>query len=215
MATLNMNATPETVWALLQETDRLIKETRESQKETDRIVKENAAQQKKTDEQMKKTDLKLDKLEAFVNRVTKNVGGLNNDIGDFAEGLLTSDLLKKFQKYDLDFDDALWNIEINERGTKRPIAEIDWLLLNTTIALVGEVKANLTVGDVDKHITRMKKLSSTQNNLLGGKELYGAVAGIKMTQTTRDYAKKRGFFVLEPAGDSVKIEAPVGDPTVW
>jgi hypothetical protein len=80
---------------------------------------------------------------------------------------------------------------------------------------VGEVKANLTVGDVDKHITRMKKLGSTKNGLLDGKKLYGAVAGIKMTRTTRNYAKKRGLFVLEPAGDSVKIEAPEGKPAVW
>jgi hypothetical protein len=196
------------VWAALME-------NREDLKETARIVKENAVQQKATDAKLDKLETLVNRVTRNVDRVTKNVGGVNNDIGDFAEGLLTSDLLKKFQKYDLDFDDALWNIEINERGTKRPIAEIDWLLLNTTIALVGEVKANLTVGDVNKHITRMKKLASKQNNLLGGKELYGAVAGIKMTQTTKDYAKKRGFFVLEPAGDSVKIEAPAGKPTVW
>jgi hypothetical protein len=77
------------------------------------------------------------------------------------------------------------------------------------------VKANLTRGDVDKHIMRMKKLSGKENGLLGGKTLYGAVAGIKMSRTTRDYAKKRGLFVLEPAGDSVKIEAPDGEPAVW
>jgi hypothetical protein len=189
------------VWAAMME-------NREELKETARIVRENGEQQKKTDEQLQALGLKIDK-------VTANVGGLNNDIGDFAEGLLTSDLLKKFEEYGLDFDDALRNVEINERGTKRPITEVDWLLLNTTIALVGEVKANLTVGDVDKHITRMKKLGSTQNGLLGGKKLYGAVAGIKMTKTTRNYAKKCGFFVLEPAGDSVKIEAPTGEPAVW
>jgi hypothetical protein len=196
-----MGLTFEQVWAALME-------TREQQKE-------NAALHKETEKQFQALDVKIDRLTANVDRVTANVGGLNNDIGDFAEGLLTSGLLKRFQQYDLDFDVMLRNVEINERGTKRPIAEIDWLLLNATTALVGEVKANLTVGDVNKHITRMKKLASTQNGLLGGKKLYGAVAGIKMTQTTRDYAKKRGFFVLEPAGDSVKVEAPVGTPAVW
>jgi hypothetical protein len=201
MATVNLNATPETVWALLQEVAA-------SQKETDKKFQEVAASQKETDKQLQALGVKIDK-------VTANVGGLNNDIGDFAEGLLASDLMKKFEEYNLDFDDALRNVEINERGTKRPVAEIDWLLLNTTIALVGEVKANLTMGDIDKHITRMKKLSRAQNNLLGGKKLYGAVAGIKMTRKTRDYARKRGFFVLEPAGDSVKIEAPEGKPAVW
>jgi hypothetical protein len=201
MASLNMNATPETVWALLQETDR--------------IVKEKAASQKETDRKFQETDKQIQETARLVKELSKNVGGLNNDIGDFAEGLLTTDLLKKFEEYNLDFDDALRNVEINDRGTRRPIADIDWLLLNTTIALVGEVKANLTMGDIDKHITRMKKLAGTQNNLLGGKELYGAVAGIKMTRKTRDYAKQRGFFVLEPAGDSVKIEAPTGKPAVW
>jgi hypothetical protein len=196
------------VWAAMmetdkkfQETDKKFQETDKKFQETDRIIKENARE--------------LAKTERLVKELSKNIGGLGNDIGDFAEGLLTSDLLKKFVEYKLDFDTTLRNVEINERGTKRPIAEIDWLLLNTTIALVGEAKARLTIGDIDKHITRMKKLSSTQNNLLGGKKLYGAVAGIKMTQTTRDYAKKRGFFVLEPAGDSVKIEAPLGKPAVW
>jgi hypothetical protein len=81
--------------------------------------------------------------------------------------------------------------------------------------MIGEAKAKLTHGDVDKHITRMKKLSSTPNKLLRDLKLYGAVAGIKITRTTKDYAKKCGFFVLEPSGDSVKIEAPEGKPAVW
>jgi hypothetical protein len=51
------------------------------------------------------------------------------------------------------------------------LAEIDCLLLNTDIALVGEIKANMTRGEVDKHLNRMKILSSKQNGLLGGKKL--------------------------------------------
>jgi hypothetical protein len=198
--------------ASLKETERLLKE--ESLK-TDKQLKETDNQLRETDQQLKATDKQLQTLGVKVDRVTANVGGLNNDIGDFAEGLLTSDLLKKFEEYNLNFDVTLRNVEINEHGTKRLIAEVDWLLLNTTIALIGEAKARLTRGDVDRHITRMKKLGSTQNGLLGGKKLYGAVAGVKMSQKTSDYAKKRGLFVLEPSGDSVKIEAPEGKPAVW
>jgi hypothetical protein len=50
---------------------------------------------------------------------------------------------------------------------------------------------------------------------LEGKKLYGAVAGIKISKTSKNYAKGKGLFVLEPAGDTVKIEAPDGDPAVW
>jgi hypothetical protein len=41
------------------------------------------------------------------------------------------------------------------------------------------------------------------------------MAGAKMTARSRDYAIKRGFFVLEASGDTVKIEVPVGKPAVW
>jgi hypothetical protein len=81
--------------------------------------------------------------------------------------------------------------------------------------LVGEVKAYLTKGDVEKHINRMKILSGKQNGLLGGKKLYGAVAGIKIQEMTKDFAKGKGLFVLEPSGDTVKIEVPIKGPTVW
>jgi hypothetical protein len=209
------------VWAMFQETAAQMKETDlkiqetaarireviESQKKTDEQMKEVTESQKKTDEQMKKTDEKIDKLSA-------NLGGIGNSLGDMTEGLLTTDLLERFKALNLDFDDTLHNITIHERGTKREVAEIDWLLLNTTIALVGESKTHMTKGDVDKHIQRMKKLSGQPNNLIGGKKLYSAMAGVKINNKTREYARNKGLFVLEPSGNTVKIEAPA-HAAVW
>ncbi|MDR3302450.1 MAG: hypothetical protein LBT01_08005 [Spirochaetaceae bacterium] len=251
MAKLNMNATPEAVWAVLREVAAL-------QKETDKIIKEYAAERKKneatwkeneatrmkaeatrmkaeaelaeerkkaeaelakerkiTEHMMRELDVKLDKLEANVTRVTANVGGLNNDIGAFAEGLLTSDLFEIFTTLGLDFDTALHNVVIRERGTKRKLAELDCLLFNPDEALIIEVKARLTIGDIEKHLTRIKILSEAPNDLIGGKKLYGAVAGIKIREKTKDYAKKKGLFVMEPSGDTVNVEMPVGEPAVW
>jgi hypothetical protein len=222
----------EKVWAMFEETDRKfqkskaehdrmsaetdkkfqeaaekIKEAAEKIKETEALIKETAEQQKKTDAQMKKTDKQLEK-------VSKERGGIGNSLGDMTEGLLTTDLLERFKELGLDFDDAIHNITIRERGTKRKVAEVDWLLLNTTIALVGESKTKMTMGDVDKHLQRMKKLSGQQNNLIGGKKLYGAMAGAKINNKTKEHAKNKGLFVLEPSGDTVKIEAPA-QAAVW
>jgi hypothetical protein len=61
----------------------------------------------------------------------------------------------------------------------------------------------------------MNLLHNNPNNLLRGKKLYGAMAGAKMTERSRNYAMKRGFFVLEASGDTVKIEMPAGKPAVW
>jgi hypothetical protein len=209
----------EKVWKMFQETDRIVKETAVQMKETDRLLKERSLETDKkieeTDRQMKETDRQMKETDKKIEKLSKHLGGLGNDIGDFAEGLLTTDLLKKFQALGFDFDTTLRDIEINERGTKRPLAEVDCLLLDTDIAMVIEVKASLSQGDVDKHLNRMKKLSAKDNGLLRGKKLYGAMAGIKANQTTKDYARAKGLFVLEPSGDTVLIEEPVGKPAVW
>jgi hypothetical protein len=234
----------EDFWAMFQETERQIKEShreterqmKESQKETERQMRETERQmkesqreterqmkesQRETERQMKEsqkeTDKQIQALGEKIAQVSSNVGGLNNDLGDFAEGLLTTDVLKKFEAYNLGFDDALYNIEIRERGARprRVLAEIDCLLLNTTAALVCEVKMNLTKGDIEKHINRIKLLSSKPNGLLGGKKLYGAVAGVKMRDQTKEFARQKGLFVLEPSGGSVHIEPPIGAPAVW
>ncbi|MDR3302475.1 MAG: hypothetical protein LBT01_08135 [Spirochaetaceae bacterium] len=197
---------------MFQEIAKEFKEIAQQSKETDKKFQETDRDFQEMKKMFKENEAKLDRMWA---KTTKQFGDIGNRFGDLAEGMLTSGLLKKFIKYGLDFDDVLRNVEINERGTKRPIAELDWLLLNTKIALLGEAKARLTRGDVDKHITRIKKLATTENGLLGGKTLYGAVAGIKITQSTKDYAKMRGLFVLEPDGDSVRIEAPDTKPAVW
>jgi hypothetical protein len=186
----------------------------ELQKKTDAEIDKVSAQQKETAAQMKKTDAQMKKTDALLTKVSIDIGGLGNLMGDMTEGLLTTDLLYRFKELGLDFDDALYNITIRERGTKRKVAEVDWLLLNTTIALVGESKTQMTWGDVDKHLLRMNKLRGQPNNLIGGKTLYGAMAGVKINNKTKEYAKSKGLFVLEPSGDTVKIEAPA-EAAVW
>jgi hypothetical protein len=88
-------------------------------------------------------------------------------------------------------------------------------MFNGTIALAIEAKAQMTVHDVNEHLKQMAILHSTPNRLLNGKKLYGAMAGAKMTRQAKNYAIQKGFFVIEPAGDTVNIEVPVGKPAVW
>jgi hypothetical protein len=208
-------STSEDMWVVMGEIG-------ESHKELERFVKEmSAATDKKIQtvtEQIQEmsaaTDKKIQAVTEHIDKLSINIGGLGNSLGDITEGLLTTDLLERFKELNLDFDDALHNISIHERGNKRIVAEVDWLLLNTTIALVGESKTQMTRGDVDKHIIRMKKLSNQQNGLIGGKKLYGAMAGLKINNKTKEYAKSKGLFVLEPSGDTVKIETPA-QAAVW
>ncbi|MDR0389733.1 MAG: hypothetical protein LBH73_06650, partial [Spirochaetaceae bacterium] len=116
----------EDVWAMLQETDRILKENALQQKETDRkmaetdrIVKENARRQKETD---------------------KQIGELGNRFGELAEHLVTPNIAAKFRALGYAFTKAGPNLEFfDEKG--KSLAEVDVWLENGEFALAVEVKS--------------------------------------------------------------------------
>ncbi|MDR1469222.1 MAG: hypothetical protein LBT00_08005, partial [Spirochaetaceae bacterium] len=66
--------------------------------ENDRLIKE---QRMENDRIIKRMDNDIKKLEASVDRVSKNVGGLNRSMGALIETLIAARLWKKFPKYGL------------------------------------------------------------------------------------------------------------------
>jgi len=201
---VSTSPTPEEVWAYLQETGRLMREWSAA---ADKRAAEVDKRFVKTEEQLKKMSRKVD-------QVSDQIGGLKNSIGKIVEGLMTSDLFEKFKALGYDFDDAISNCTIREKGTKKMLAEVDMLMLNGTIALAIEVKTTMTIGDVDEHLKQMDLLHNNPNNLLRGRTLYGAMAGAKMNERAKKHAIKRGLFVLQPSGKTVTI-IPAEKITVW
>jgi hypothetical protein len=112
MAKLNMNATPDTVWALLQETSEQMK-----------------AMSQETDNQ-------IADMARAVKELSENIGGVNNSLGDIAEGLMASDLHEKFAALGLVFEHSFKNYEVKEKKTQRKLAEADILLANGTTVMV-------------------------------------------------------------------------------
>jgi hypothetical protein len=212
MASLNMNATPETVWALLQEVaasqketekmfqeskaehDRMIAEMKESHKETDRIIKENAAQ---------------------INELNHQMGGLHNSFGDLAANLVAPNLPEKFQELGYTFTKC--SCEMKFKGsTGITLAEVDAWLENGDAVLAVEIKGKLLKRDVDDHLERMKVLQGYAKEHGDKRKLLGAVAGATVRKDARDHAIRNGFYVIEQSGDTVKIEMPKGfKPKAW
>jgi hypothetical protein len=208
MKALPQGATVETIWALLQETDRIVKETAQRQKETDRllketdqIVKENARRQKETDRQMKETDRRL--------------GEMGNRFGELSEHLLTSNITEKFRALNFAFTKAGPNLKFTDLQG-RILAEVDVWLENGEFALAVEVKSFLRLEYVKDHVKRMRILRGYADERQDRRKLLGAVAGAVVKAPARDYAFKQGFYVIEPSGDTVKISAPEGfTPRIW
>jgi hypothetical protein len=47
------------------------------------------------------------------------------------------------------------------------------------------------------------------------REFFGAMAATITDENTRKYALSKGFFVIEPSGEDVKITKPASEPKIW
>jgi hypothetical protein len=89
------------------------------------------------------------------------------------------------------------------------------MLENGDKAMLVEVKTQLTVERINKHIERLEKMRKYAD-LHGDKRAFlGAVAGVVVTDEARDYALSQGFYFIEPSGENFNITPPNGKPKEW
>jgi uncharacterized coiled-coil protein SlyX len=183
----------ESVWERLERTERIIEET-------DRIVKETAKQMKETD---------------------KKVGELTNRFGEVVEHMIVPNLKAKFNELGYPFEKIARDVEIVDRKNDI-ITEIDVFLENGDCAMVVELKTKLRTRDVDDHAKRMEKVRRhadlhTEGRPPDTRKYYGAIAGVVMSQSEKTYALKKGFYVIEPSGETFTITKPEGKgaPNAW
>ena len=201
-------ATPEEIWAILREVS-------ESQKKTDLLMQENAQRHKELDLFIKETDRQMKETDAKFDKMQKNLGGLNNSVGYLIETLVAARLWEKFPEYNL--QRAYRPLPIYDENNQ-PKTDIDILLVNSEWAMAVEVKHEVDVNEVNRHIVRMARiLQYPPAQLVPGIKLLGAMAGGLVTPDAAAYAHQCGFFALELAGESViRLPAPAGfQPKEW
>ncbi|MDR0784403.1 MAG: hypothetical protein LBE74_00765 [Treponema sp.] len=191
----------EKVWAMFQETGRQMKET-------DRMIKELREDSKETDRRMKETD-------RMIKELSRNIGGVNDTLGKWAEEMVSVRLWEKFNALGYDFTSATRNKKFLKGG--QTIAEVDIFLENGEYAMPVEVKATLTTRDVDGHLKRLGLVREELDRRGDGRRLVGAVAGAVTPDDVRNYAQKRGLYVIVQSEDSTTIASAPEDfaPRVW
>ncbi|MDR2618438.1 MAG: hypothetical protein LBC62_06170, partial [Treponema sp.] len=167
------------IWAILEENAQGLKELKES-------LKELRESQKATGEQMKITD--------------KRVGEITNRFGDMVEYMVLPNLVAKFEDLGFTFTKAN-RTEIKDKA-HNIFTEIDALLENGDKVMAVEIKTKPSIDDINDHIERMEKLRNYAD-LHHDKRVYlGAVAGVVFGESEKTYALKKGFYVIEPSGDT-------------
>jgi hypothetical protein len=163
------------------------------------------------------TGRKIDKMGEKIDRVTANVGGLNNSMGDLIETLFAPHLGEKFDAYNYNLKRVFNRVPIYDDNS-RLRSDIDILLSNTAVCMAVEVKRWLEKKEqVDDQIKRMLLIRQYPPAEVKGKKLLGAIVGAVVTPEAREYAEQNGFFVLELTGEDVRLLEPPKDfqPREW
>ena len=171
--------TPETVWAILQETNA-------SLRDTERMVKE----------------------------IGKRFGDFTNRFGEMVEYMVAPNLQDKFSELGLDFPEVGNDIKIKDKKNNI-FFQIDVYLQNSDTAMLVEVKADLTISDINAHIERLEKMRSYANLRTDKRAFLGAVAGVVVKDDVRAHALQQGLYLVEPSGETFNITPPHNKPKEW
>jgi hypothetical protein len=177
---------------------------------------ETARQMEKTDRQMQETDQLIKETAEQQKRTAKLVGDLSKRFGQTVEYMVVPNLVKKFKELGFVFEKAHQNTEITDQDDQ-VIAEIDAFMENGDKAMAVESKVKPSVEDVDDHVKRLEKLREYADRHNDTRKYLGAIAGVILSKSVKTYALSRGFYVLEPSGDTFVIIEPTGDyhPHEW
>jgi hypothetical protein len=179
-------ATFESIWATL---DRIT----QRQEETDRIVE--------------KAGKRLDE-------VGKRLGDFTNSFGDVVEYMVAPGLQEKFNEFGYDFQEVSTKVKVRDKKNDIKF-EIDVYLQNGDTAMLVEIKADLTISWINKHIERLEKMRKYADLRGDKRHFIGAVAGIVIGDDVKEYALSQGFFLIEPNGEDFNITRPPSKPKEW
>ena len=177
----------EQVWAMFQE-------TREQMKETDR--------------RMQETDRRFAKTEKFLENIGKQIGGLHNSFGELAEHLVAPGVVDRLNEHGYHFD------IVHQRGlkiydeNKNIKTEVDIYLENSDCIMAVEIKADPERQDIVHHIKRLEILREYRNRNNDTRKIRGAIAVAILPAGLKQAILDAGFYVLEQAGDTIKMDIP-------
>ncbi|MCL1929003.1 MAG: hypothetical protein FWG07_09480 [Treponema sp.] len=195
----------EKVWAMFKETDQKWQETdRKFQKK--REENERKWQLAKEEEEKKRQAAKEEwaKEKKEIDRI---IGKLGNRFGEMIEHMVVPGITDKFRSLGFNFEEISQDIKIEDALGNR-LAEIDIMLENGDVKIAVEVKSKPNQKDVDDHVARMEFLRKRADSRNDTRKIQGAIAAAIIDKTVRDYAQKAGFYTIEQAGDTIKINIP-------
>ena len=192
-------ATPEEIWAILREqkrkSDQEIAEIWKLFKQTDQQMKQTDQQMKQTDQQMKQTDRRINK------RMKKLEELFTGQWGKLMESLVEGDLVALLRARGISVESTHSRVGGRRNGEHY---EFDILAGNGAEIVLVEVKTTLKADHVRQFLAKLDRFT-VYEPVYKGKQVYGAVAYLKVEQAADVHAQRQGLYVIRATGSSASI----------
>jgi hypothetical protein len=204
-----MATTAEEVWQLLAELTTAQKETERRFQETERILHEQSQENRQRFQEMERllkeesqrTEHEIREVNKEIKEVNKQIGNLGGKWGRFVENMVAPACETLFLKWGI----SVYQVsQLVKKRLNGKTLEIDVLVISEDHVLVVQVKSSLEVDDVKELIEDLRQFRLFFPEYCQ-KQLYGAVAGIKIEGGADKYAYRQGLFVLAQAEEAVAI----------
>ncbi len=211
------SATLEEVWKLFREVAEAQKETERRFQATDRQIAEMTAKTDrqimemtaKTDRQIMEMAAKTDrqimemtaKTDRQISEMSRKIGELGNRLGEFVESMVKPAVVRLFRERNIIIHQVHSDVAVHKGDEGM---QIDLLVVNSTQAVLVEVKSKLTQLDVDEHLERLAKFKRLMPRY-ADVEAMGAVAAMVIPDELARYTYRKGLFVLAQSGEDLHI----------
>ncbi|KPA19560.1 hypothetical protein MHK_000216 [Candidatus Magnetomorum sp. HK-1] len=152
-------------------------------------------------EDLKKSSKEFDKRLA---EVSKQIGGIGNNNGDYAEEFFLKSLEKTMQIGTMEFDSIDDHLSRYIKA-KKIRGEYDIILTNTKHIVVVEVKYKLTKNYVNDFYNKKLKNFKDLFPIYKNYKIYGAVASFSDHDNARKLSREYGLFVLGRSGEKIDV----------
>jgi hypothetical protein len=201
--------TYDDILRLFQETDRRLKDT-------ERLLKEQSQgadrRMQEADLRMQEADRRREETDRQIQQVSRQIGKLGNRLGEFVEWQVRPAAIRLLQERNIEVHELASEVSVQRDGEG---LEIDLLAINTSQAVLIEVKSKLSQTDVDEHLERLAKFKRLMPRYQDVSAL-GAVAAMVIPTDVARYAYRQGLFVIAQSGDHLVIlNDPAFVPKAW
>ena len=235
-------ATPEEIWAILREMAREQRESaidledikaiiqttakkeakrweEEAKRREEEAIKEAKRREEEAIKEAKRREeeaIKEAKYRESMKALDKKIGWLTNRFGEVVEHLVAPGIMDKFNEMGLGLTSVSENKKIKDPKTKQHIAEVDIMLEGPDIFIAVSVKTKAKDDDINEHIKQMEKLRQFADSQNEKRSYLGGIASAVTSDSLRSSILKAGFYAIEQAGDTMRINVPVDfKPRKW